>query len=217
MTSQNFRKISLAYAEDHVLIREGISSFLKEFGCFEIIIEANNGAELIHHLKKSKTLPDICILDIRMPVKNGYETITEIKSIWPIMKFLILTMFDEEYAIIQMLRSGANGYILKNCSPNELKKALISIHQLGSYHSELTINLIHNAIANNNLLKFNEREIQFLSFSCSDLPYREIAEKMGVSLRTVHGYRDGLFDKLRLKTRTGLAMFAMNAGITPFT
>jgi two-component system, NarL family, invasion response regulator UvrY len=218
MTNSSQRQIRLAYADDHPLVRQGICSYLKEFGCFEIDIQADNGAELIQLLKKAKTLPDICILDISMPVKNGYDTIIEIKSYWPSMKFLILTMYDEEYAIIRMLRNGANGYMLKNCRPDELRKALMSIHLIGCYHSELTISHTHNAINGNvnNLLKLNDKELQFLSYCCSDYHYKQISEKMGVSQRTVEGYRDDLFDKLKIKTRTGLAIYAMNIGIVPF-
>lgn len=216
MISSDQKPIRLAYADAYPLIRHGICSFLKESDCFEICIHAGNGEELLQWLKNNSLVPDICIIDINMPVKNGYETIKEIKTLWPFMKVLVLTEVSNEYAIVHMLRNGVNGYVLKSSYPDELTRALLSIHNTGNYYSDLTIRHVHNAVSSN-CLKINDREIQFLSYCCSDFHYKEIAEKMGVSHRTVDGYREDLFDKLKIKTRTGLAMYAVSIGLLSFS
>jgi two-component system invasion response regulator UvrY len=211
------RPIRVAFADACILCRTTLCTYLRDLGFFEIEIEADNGRELIQFLKTTTTLPDICVLDISMPVKNGYETIKEVRSCWPSIKFLILTSINSEYSVFEMLRNGASGYLLKNCNREELKKALVSIYDIGNYQSETTISKIHDAFNRDGkyLLKINDKEIQFLSYCCSDYHYKEIAQKMGVSPRTVEGYRDDLFEKLKVKTRTGLAMYAMSIGISP--
>jgi two-component system, NarL family, invasion response regulator UvrY len=209
--------IRLALAEDHKLVRDGICSILKASGHFDIVIEAANGVELIDALKKVKVLPEICVLDINMPDMDGYETIEAVRSLWPAMKFLTLTMYRNEYAVVRMLRLGTNGYLLKSSSHTELINALIAIHHSGKYDSELALKY-KRQIVNSLEIQFptvTDRELKFLSYCCSDMRYKEIADKMHVSARTVEGYRNDLFNKLNIKTRTGLAMYAMNAGIAP--
>ena len=215
MKKQDQHVIHLAIADDHELFRSGISALISSFDGFKMDIEVSDGEELIKQLKKAKRLPEICLLDINMPRKNGYDTLKEIKAQWPDMKFLVLTMFNTEYAIMRMLRGGANGYTLKNCNPNELKKALTAIYETGYYHSELVSNRIHTSLKNED--KITDKEIQFLTLCCNDCSYREIAEIMHVSPRTVEGYRDALFQKLNIKTRTGLVMYAISTGIVPFS
>lgn len=211
--------IHLAVIDDHAIVRKGICAIIESFGGFIIDFEAGNGEELISQLEKVHKLPDICLLDINMPKKNGYDTIREVKSRWPDLKFLILTIFNNEFAIMRMLRNGANGYILKNCNPNDLKKALTTIHENGYYHYELLSSRFyrHMTMPEKERPKLNEKEIEFLSLCCIDGSYKEIAEKMGVSPRTVEGYRDMLFAKLDIKTRTGLATYAISTGIVGFT
>jgi two-component system, NarL family, invasion response regulator UvrY len=209
--------IRLALAEDHKLVRDGICSILKASGHFDIVIEAANGVELIDALKKVKVLPEICVLDINMPDMDGYETIEAVRSQWPAMKFLTLTMYRNEYAVVKMLRLGTNGYLLKSSSHTELINALLAIYHSGKYDSELALKY-KRQIVNSLEIQFptvTDRELKFLSYCCSDMRYKEIADKMHVSARTVEGYRNDLFNKLNIKTRTGLAMYAMNAGIAP--
>jgi DNA-binding NarL/FixJ family response regulator len=122
-------------------------------------------------------------------------------------------MYDNEYNIVKMLKSGANGYVLKDTSTIELHNALISIHENSYYHSEIisgsVINMIRNGQNDNTV---NDKELELLSHICSDLTYKEIGELMHVSGRTVEGYRNSLFQKLNLRTRTGLALFALKIG-----
>lgn len=208
--------VYIAIADDHEMFRDAIKNIVSTLPDYKIIVEAENGQQLIERLQQAEILPEICILDIQMPVMNGYETLVELKKRWPELKVLTLSMFNHEFSIIKMLKNGANGYLLKGAKLAEVHTALKDIHEKGYYSSELVTSnffqLVHNA-HENPLLKINEREIQFLKYCCTELNYKEIGKAMGVSARTVEGYRNTLFDKLNLHTRVGLVMFAINTGI----
>jgi DNA-binding NarL/FixJ family response regulator len=178
----------------------------------------DNGQELIKKLEAGAE-PDLVLMDINMPVMDGYEATKWIKNNRPLIKVLALSMYDEENAIMKMLRSGARGYILKDSEPSELRLALDAVVQKGYYYSELvTGKLIHSINhtedeTNGNTVKLNDRELEFLKLACSELTYKEIAAEMHLSPRTIDGYRDALFEKLEIKTRTGLAIYAIKNGI----
>ena len=207
--------IKVAMAEDHTVMRKGIVSLINSFGDFSVIIDAVDGRDLISRIKASPELPDICLLDINMPVMNGYDTASYIRSRWADMKILALSMINEEFSVVRMLRSGANGYILKDCSPIELKNALLGVYRDSFYHSELvTSKLLYDLFRNNSHANnISEKELEFLSSCCTDLTYKEIAQKMNVSPRSVDDYRDSLFKKLNIKSRTALAIFAIKMGL----
>lgn len=216
MSKQKY--IRVAIADDHIMMRKGAVSLLNSFEGVEVVLEADNGDMLIKQLKETKKIPDICILDISMPVLNGFETILELKYNWPEMKCLVLSMHNNEFSILRMIKSGANGYLLKASPPEELYAALLSIYKKGYYDSELVSSSIFQVVEakfkNKELLpKITDKELEFLAFCCSELNYKEIAAKMKLSVRTVEGYRDNLFDKLQVNTRIGLVMFAINTGL----
>ena len=118
-------------------MRKGIIALIESFGNFKVIIDGIHGRDLTEKIKISKELPDVVILDINMPVMNGYEAAALIRENWPDMKILALSMINEEFSVVKMLRSGANGYIVKDCKPLELKNALLGVHKDSFYHSEL--------------------------------------------------------------------------------
>ena len=210
---------NLVLIDDHVLLRNGLSSLVKSFG-HGVLFEADNGKDFIEKLKP-RFAPDIVLLDINMPEMDGYETALWIKSNYPEIKILALSMYDSENSIIRMLRNGAKGYILKDSEPSELKAAIDSLIKKDYYYSDLISGkLIHivnkiddEGVEFKRLAKLNEREIEFLKYICSDLTYKEISEKMFVSPRTIDGYRDALFLKLKIKTRIGLVLYAIKNNI----
>lgn len=211
-------KIKVVLVDDHVMLRSGLASVIKDFG-YQVLFEANNGKELQTKLDK-ENLPDLVILDINMKIMDGYETALWLKQTYPLIKVLALSMYDDENAIIKMLKNGARGYILKDNEPGELKAALNDVINKGYYYSELvTGKLIHSINKSDdeasagNISKLNEREIEFLKHTCSELTYKEIAAQMHLSPRTIDGYRDALFEKLNIKTRTGLAIYAIKNGL----
>ena len=160
-------------------------------------------------------------MDINMPEMDGYETCLWLKNNHPDIKVLALSMYDNENAVIRMFKAGAKGYILKDSDPAELRAALDGIISKGFYYSEMvTGKLIHtiNSMDENDnnikgIIKLNDREITFLKLVCTELTYKEIADKMFLSPRTIDGYRDDLFQKLNIKTRVGLVMYAIKNGI----
>jgi len=212
--------INVVLVDDHVLLRNGLANLIESFGNYKVLFEANDGKDFIQKLNPG-LLPDVVLMDINMPLMDGYETCLWLKDNYPDIKVLALSMYDNENAIIRMFKAGAKGYILKDCDPFELKKALEAIVTKGFYYSEMvTGTLIHtintmDEKANylNNAVKLNDREITFLKYACTELTYKEIAEKMFVSPRTIDGYRDDIFQKLNVKTRVGLVMYAIKNGI----
>ncbi len=208
--------IKIALADDHAILRKGVAEFLSKFDDLTVIMEAGDGHELITKLKAADALPDVCIVDINMPGMNGYETAAEIKKGWPDIKILALSMYDTELNVIKMLRNGANGYVLKDSDPEDLRVAISKVHKDGFYHSELVtgrmLNILHDPDGKMNI-EINERELNFLGLCCSELTYKEIADQMCLSPRTIDGYRESLFRKLHVTTRTGLAMYAIKAGV----
>jgi two-component system, NarL family, invasion response regulator UvrY len=208
-------KATVALVDDHVLLRNGLTSLVKNLG-YDVVFEADNGKDFIDKLR-TKPLPDLVLMDINMPQMDGYDTTLWLKKNHQDIKVLALSMYDDESAIIRMLKNGAKGYILKDTEPSELKAALESLLTKGFYYSEMvTGRLIHtiNNIdepenATKNIMGLNGREIEFLKLAATEMTYKEIAEKMSLSPRTIDGYRDDLFEKLNIKSRVGLVIFAI--------
>jgi DNA-binding NarL/FixJ family response regulator len=209
----------IVLVDDHVLLRKGLADLVRNLG-YQVLYEANNGKEFCEKLNP-KNLPDLVLLDINMPQMDGYETSLWLKKNYPDIRILALSMHDDENAVIRMLKNGARGYILKDTEPSELKMAIDAILQKGFYYSEMvTGRLVHSisgmddeSHASQQILHLTEREIEFLKLACSEMTYKEIADKMYLSPRTVDGYRDTLFQKLDIKTRTGLVIYAIKNGI----
>ena len=161
-------KIKVALVDDHVLLRSGLRGLVESFDKCTVLFEADNGKDFISKLKKN-LLPDIILMDINMPEMNGYETTLWLKNNYPDIKVLALSMYDNENAIIKMLRAGVKGYILKDCEPSELKYAINSIIQTGFYYTEtVTGKLISIVSKQDTETKLSERELEFLKFACSE-------------------------------------------------
>jgi len=220
MKSKNLPIIHLALVDDHTLFRKGLCGIIQSFGGFEIDFEVDNGIDFIKKLKKAKRPPDICLIDISMKGMNGYDTLKEVRAHFPLMKSLIVTAYVDEFAIMRMLRIGANGYILKNCQPEDIKKALLSIYETGLYHYELISNRVYQSFhsGDKTFPKITDLEYEFLKHCCNpELTYKEIGLIMGKATRTVEGYRDDLFEKLKVNTRIGLVVFAIGIGLVSCT
>lgn len=209
------RKTSIGVVDDHTVLRVGLVGLLKTLD-YDIVFDCSNGLETIQNLHVGK-LPDIILLDINMPEMDGFETTIWLRDNFPEISVLVLSMHDDESAIIKMIRNGAKGYVTKDVEPRELKKAIEDIKNKGVHYSELVsgrlFNSIHKLESNNhsdlNQLQLTEREREFLILNCSEMTYKEIADKMKLSPRTIDGYRDSLFSRLNIKNRVGLVLFAI--------
>lgn len=212
---------TIALVDDHELIRSGLAAIVNSIEGYRVILEADNGQVFIQNLKTKPAPPDIILLDITMPVMDGYETAAWIKANLPDTKVLVLSMLENDGAIIRMLKHGARGYILKDSNPKIFRKALNSIRDSGYFINELVSNKLMHYINQENSLDaqvmpiqtLSENELTFLKWICTDKTYKEIADEMNLSPRTIDTYRDNLFKKLQIKTRTGLAIFAIKNGI----
>lgn len=206
--------INIAFADDHASLRESITVFLEMLGGIKVIIKATNGRELIQKIESSDVKPDVCVIDIMMPKMNGFETVPRIRHKWPKMKILVLSGFLREEYIVKMICAGANGYMSKNCHPQEIKQAITEIRQNGIYNSENFTPKLIAAVRENVLTqpKLTEKELQLLKWCIEDMTYAEIAVKMHTSQKSVEGYRNKLFQKLGVKTKVGLAIYAVTYG-----
>lgn len=203
--------IRIAYSEDHIVVRNGICELLNSTNKFTIPILANNGKDLIEKLTKSKEKIDICILDVFMPVMDGYDALVHIRKQWPEMKVLVLTGHTSDFYLIKMIRAGANGYMQKSCSPQELETALVNIYEHGLHYSDVASDRFFSAVMGNKAIvpELTEKETQFLQLCCSDMSYGEIAQKMGVSRNSIDWYTESLFKKLNVHSRSSLVIWAI--------
>ena len=214
------KTISVALVDDHRLLRRGLVEVINNFAECQVVLEADNGQELTQRLRPG-VLPDVVLLDINMPLMNGYETAAWLRQHYPTVKILALSMYNDEENILKMIRNGARGYVLKDAEISELEEALLTIHQKGFYYSEMVAEVLSNSLSQPEVpgparVRLSERETEFLTWACTELTYKEIADRMCLSSRTIDGYREALFEKLAVKSRVGLAMYAIRHGlITP--
>jgi two-component system, NarL family, invasion response regulator UvrY len=213
-------KLNVALVDDHVMLRRGLATLINDMQTYEVMLESDNGQEFVKNITEKKIEPDIILLDVNMPYMDGFATAQWIRENLPLSKVLVLSMFDDEKSIIKMLRYGAKGYILKDGEPKELADALHNVVHKGYHYSDLVNGKLINAINNiedNGLLhvenKLTAKELEFLKLCCSEMTYKEVANIMYLSVRTVEGYRDNLFIKLNLKTRVGLVLYAIKNNI----
>lgn len=209
---------SIVIVDDHLLIAKALSSIIEHFNHYQVLYECENGRVLTEKLKVKKNVPEIVLLDIVMPVMDGFETALWLKENHPGVLVMALTMQSDDESLIKMIKCGAKGYLHKNVHPLELEKALDMIVQKGFYYPDWATSKVLNNIASGGEKKqmdynLTEREKEFMQFACTELTYKEIGEKMFCSARTVEGYRDTLFEKLGMKTRVALALYAVKIGL----
>lgn len=208
---------AVALVDDHVLLRQGLASLVNSFEGYKVIFEADNGKQLIEKMKGADA-PVAILLDINMPLMDGFETAAWLKKNHPSIKVLALSMSDEEDIIIKMLQAGAHGYVLKNTTPEELKTALDTVIAKGYYLNELVgMNMMQSMSKPQeqpiDLKTFTAKELQFIKLSCTELSYNEIADKMALSPKTIEFYKDNIERKIGIRNRISLVRFALKNGI----
>jgi two-component system invasion response regulator UvrY len=213
-------KVTLA--DDHVLLRDALATLIDSFKETKVIAVASNGKELLESIGKGQ-LPNIVVLDLNMPVMDGYETAQWLQQNHPGIRILILTMYDSEIALIRLLQMGVRGFLKKDIHPNELRNALLAVAEDGYYYSHNTTGKLanffqknHNSNSSFEKALLTKVDIEFLKLASTDMTYKEIANAMNITPRAIDGYRDGLFDKLDVKSRVGLAIYAVKNGIVTF-
>lgn len=200
-------KINVVLADDHVLVRRGLKAMLDSDEMINVIGEADNGVEAVDCARKLK--PDIVILDIRMPEKNGLEAAAEIQNMAPTTKVVILSMHDSEDYVLQALSAGAYGYLLKDTDKNEFVKALKQVHQGSKYFSGAVSNILANQLLSGgsttikapveeDIYHLTKREKQILSMIANSKHNKDIAEVFGKSVRTIETHRFNIMKKLEV-------------------
>lgn len=210
--------IKVAMIDDHILLRNALSSLINNSGKCKVIFEASNGKELIAQLERNN-FPDVVILDLNMPEMDGHQTALYLQQHFPEIKILMLTMYDSELALIRLLKAGVKGFMKKDIHPTELLSAIESVHEFGYYYSAQTSSKLAGLFRDKNeqqhldKVMLTENEIDFLKYACSELTYKEIAGNLKMNPRAIDGMRDNLFTKLDVKSRVGLAMYAIKHGV----
>jgi DNA-binding NarL/FixJ family response regulator len=201
--------IQIALVDDHRLFRSALASLIGSFGKYNIIFEAANGEELIGKIQAG-LLPDVILLDINMPVMNGINTATWLRTAHPEVKVIVLSMFDDPDKVLAMLKLGIKGYLLKDAEPAEFEQALQKVSHNDVYYPDFVTKYLLDTINPSvDHSKLNSRELEFLRLVGTELTYKEIADQMKISVRTIDGYRDQLFEKLHVKSRVGLVLYAI--------
>ena len=211
--------INVAIADDHKIFRKGVILSLKAYHNIKFVLEAENGEELIQGVAKAK--PDIVLLDLKMPVKDGIETTKYLNKHFPAIRILILTMYEDERFVGHLMDSGANGYLLKSTDPEEIKQGIMDVMRTGFYLN----NFVNRVLIKKNYArqKFNpnlnsevvisDKEKEVLSLVCLEYTAQEIAAKMDISARTVEAIKDRLMERFGVKNSVGLVFFAMKNGL----
>lgn len=209
--------IKIVLADDEALFRKGIAFILEKQKNIDVLFEASNGQELIMFLSEQITLPDIVIVDLKMPVLNGVETTKILRSTYPDIKIIALTSYHTKSFIANMIDVGAVSYLVKNTTPQELITTINEVYKTGFYYNEHVLQIIHECIVGGkkkSKSRFDDeqltnREVEVLKLICKQYSGVEIAEKLFLSSRTVEGHRNNLLRKTECKNMIGLIIYAI--------
>jgi len=209
-------KIHIGIVDDHQLFLKSLGFMIGSFPACEVVLEALSAEEMLRSLALPKPRPEIMLIDVTMPVMDGEAAATEIGRAYPQIRKVALSVEEHDDQVIRMLRAGCCAYIPKRIHPTELEKALTEIYQTGYYNADL-FNINHRRLIarekEEKLLQLTGRERQFLALACSDLTYRQVADRMQVAERTVDGYRESVFGKLKVCSRVGMAVEAIRRNL----
>jgi DNA-binding NarL/FixJ family response regulator len=212
-------KIKIAIADDYKIYREGLKVGLSANEEFEVIFEADNGEDLLKGMESQ--LPDVILMDLKMPIMDGMEATKEVRKKYPSVKVLVVSMYEDDKFIIHLMENGANGYLLKNTEPDEIRRSIYAVHENGYYFNDLVNKaLLKKLVLKNNFkpsfnqnVELSEREVEVLKLICEEKTAGEIAKEIFLSPRSVEGIRQRLIEKVGVRNSAGLVMFAVKNGM----
>ena len=202
---------SVVVVDDHALLSQAIGGLVDGFEQFDVLYTCMNGQELLDKLRNPKNIPDVVLMDVNMPILNGIETTAHLHQSHPQIKVLALSIEEDEAVILKMLRAGAKGYLMKDVKKGELQKALLEVMEKGFHHTNTVTKVLVDSLSEKSNPKsiLKERELEFIKHACTEMTYKEIADVMFLSPKTIEGYRNAIFEKLNLRNRTGLVIYAI--------
>jgi len=207
-------KIRLLLADDHPLIRAGFKSMLVKNEHFEIVGEAENGTDLL--TLTAELSPDMILTDISMPGMNGLEALQKVKKQYPAIKCIVLTMHEEREYIMNALKTGAEGYLLKSIEGPELEKAILVVFHGGKYFSPLITSILADSVARPELSEVGDitpREKEVLELVAQGKSTKQIADLLGISIRTVESHRINMLKKMKVNNTAELIRKAIEMKI----
>jgi two-component system, NarL family, response regulator DegU len=214
-------KIRIAIADDHTIFRRGMVALLQNNDDFEVVLQAANGQELIDNLEA--TQPDVIFMDLQMPVLDGMKATKQIKTDFPHIKIIVISMHDEAQFVIHLMELGANGYLLKDADPDEVENAVYTVNNEDYYYGAFLLKVMHNRMVNKPTKKvipnfamqieLSEREVEVLQHICEGTTAGQIAEKINLSSRTVEGHKNRIMEKTGTKNIAGLVAWAVRNGV----
>ena len=212
--------LNIAIVDDHNLFRTGLIKLINLGNVqnrYNILFEADNGHELQERMKQVP-FPDIILMDIEMPDMNGFEAVDWLQRTHPSVKVMVISMVESDEAILRMLRLGVKGYLSQDIEVEDMHRALETIANNGFYYSDTATQVMNHNLngtisKNKDAVYLSENEREFIKLAASDLTYQQIAEKMSLSPKTIDGYREALFQRLKVKNRVMLALYAVKHGI----
>ena len=213
------KKIKVAIADDYKIFREGLKVSLGQDENMHFLLEADNGEDLLKAIESKQ--PDVIIMDLKMPIMDGMEATQLVRKKYPAVKVLVVSMYEDDKFIIHLMEIGANGYLLKNAEPEEIRKAIYAVHENGYYFNDLVNKaLLKKLVLKNNIkpsfnenVDLSERELEVLKLICEEKTAAEIAKQIFLSPRSVEGIRQRLIEKIGVRNTAGIVMFAVKNGL----
>jgi DNA-binding NarL/FixJ family response regulator len=206
--------ISLAFADNETVSRQAVAFTLRSTKAFTVPLQTDNGKQLIN-LLKAGAQPDICIVELKLPITDGIETLKEIRHLFPEQKILLYSRVFDEFNILRAYKYGANGVFHKNNSLDAFADALKIIYEEGMYIPNCLPTKVINSITKNKIVlpELTKKEQDFLRYYCAGYKYQDIAEKLNVAVKTLDRHRENIMQKFGVPSRMGLLMFALKTGI----
>ncbi len=207
--------IKVAIADDHKIFRKGVILSLRPFSNIKFVLEANHGDELLENIEQAD--PDVVLMDLRMPGKDGIEATKILSKKYPGVKVLVLSMYEDERFVYHLMENGANGYLLKNAEPQEIRRAIMEVYEKGYYLNNFVNRILLKKSHSrqkvvpslNSEITLTDKERDVLRFICMEFTAQEIAQKMDISPRTVEAIKDRLMERFGCKNTAGLVFFAV--------
>lgn len=217
MTQLFDKCIKIAIAEDHSILREGMTELLNQDPCFSVVCTAENGAVLLESLEHTEV--DVILLDLEMPIMSGYEALFQISQKYPETRCLILSYFNDYDFIYRSFELGAKGYLSKNADIKTIKSAIISTYENEYYLNDIPKPILEDILKKSHDINginkdeiFSSKELMIIRLICSGKINKEIAEIMEVSVKTIENHRSTIFTKAEVKNIAELVVFAIKGG-----